>query len=111
MLDIASILEKSQDPSFVRFRECRDSLLNKGKEAGIAEGKKEGIAEGIAKGKAEGIAQGIVKILVKRFGDIPDQLKNQIHNIKDIAILDQLLDLCLSINSLDEFHISGEGKK
>ncbi|NUM37173.1 MAG: hypothetical protein HUU50_21730, partial [Candidatus Brocadiae bacterium] len=42
MLDIASILEKSDDPSFVHFRKCRDMLLHQGKVEGKIEGKIEG---------------------------------------------------------------------
>ena len=47
MLDIASILEKSNDPSFVHFRQCRDMLLNEGREQGQKEGHQQGVRASI----------------------------------------------------------------
>ena len=89
MLDIASILEKSQDPSFVHFRKCRDELINKGK----------------IEGKIEGEKKTLLKILTKRFGEVPQSIQEKILSIKDTEKLNTLVDEALSVESLSQIKI------
>ena len=59
--------------------------------------------EGREEGREEGRASAIVKILLKRFGAIPESLRESVHGTTDLAKLDELLDLSLSCETVEEF--------
>lgn len=83
MLDIASILEKSNDPSFVHFRKCRDMIMN----------------EGELKAKRSTL----LRILNKQCGSVPINLQEKIAQLKDIDKFEDLIDQAISIKSIDQF--------
>ncbi|MGL4944455.1 MAG: DUF4351 domain-containing protein [Thermoguttaceae bacterium] len=74
---------------------------------GEARGKAEGIAVGEARGKAEGIAIGearkIVRLLNRRFENVPQQLTESLLTIDDLNKLDALFDLAFDCKTLKEF--------
>jgi len=83
MLDIATILEKSDDPSFVHFRKCRDMIMN----------------EGELKAKRSTL----LRILNKQCGSVPINLQEKIAQLKDIDKFEDLIDQAISIKSIDQF--------
>jgi hypothetical protein len=56
-----------------------------------------------AEGKAEGEAKIILRTLTRRLGHVPESVREQLDEIKDIERLDQLADVALDCQSLDEF--------
>ncbi len=91
MLDIGSVLEKSNDPTFVQYRKCRDMLLN--------EGERKGELKGELKGKLEDL----FKILKARFGDISDDPRQKLQAIDSVKRLDGLFDLALAVTTIEAF--------
>jgi len=89
MLDIASILEKSDDPSFVHFRKCRDMILN----------------EGEIKGELKAKRSTLLRILEKQCGAIPKALQEKIAKIDDVNKFEELIDQAISIKSINKFKI------
>ena len=87
MLDIASILEKSNDPSFVHFRQCRDTLLDEGRQ----------------QGHQEGVRASIIEILEERFVKIPDEVKQRLESINQLEDLTCLLKKATKVNTWQEF--------
>lgn len=57
----------------------------------------------LSEGKAEGMEKSIVAVLSVRFGDIPDNLSDSIYHVKNESLLDSLLRLAATTNSLSEF--------
>ena len=59
--------------------------IKKGKEEGIKEGKEAGVKEGKKEGKEQGLKEGktetLLKLLVKRFGKIPQEYKESIQKL------------------------------
>ena len=76
----------------------------KGKVEGLAEGEAKGLAEGEAKGLAEGEARGeaksLMRLLVKRFGPLPDPVVAQIA-AGSIEDLDRWFDAAITASSVD----------
>lgn len=65
--------------------------------AGMAEGK----AEGIAEGRAEGRAEFAIRLLTRRFGELPGSIRDRIHGAS-IDELDRIGDRLLTADSLTE---------
>ena len=68
--------------------------------------KEEVTAELLAKGKAEGRAEGqasmIVRVLLRRFSEVPENIQGAIREITDLDRLDKLADTAAVCQSLDE---------
>jgi len=45
----------------------------------------------------------LLRILTKRFGDVPPTIREKLHTIQDLDVLGQLTDVALDCQSLDEF--------
>ncbi|MEW6571463.1 MAG: hypothetical protein AB1390_09855 [Nitrospirota bacterium] len=71
MLDIASVLEKSNDSSFVQFRKCRDMIFNEGKAAGRLQG------------ELKAKRSILIRILEEQCGPVSPSLQEQICQIED----------------------------
>ncbi|MBR6477005.1 MAG: DUF4351 domain-containing protein [Lachnospiraceae bacterium] len=69
---------------------------------GKKEGKAEGKAEGRAEGRAEGKAESITRLLEIRFGDIPQELEDEILSEKT-EILSNIFESAARAKSLEEF--------
>jgi predicted transposase YdaD len=74
-----------------------------GKIEGKAEGKIEGKAEGKMEGKAEGKVEAILRVLRKRFGELPERLTASVRACADVDRLDRGLDAALDAATLDQF--------
>jgi hypothetical protein len=59
--------------------------------------------EGKIQGRTEGEIQALIKILRKRFGNVPDNIQNRLHQLSSLEQVEKLLDLVLACNSLDQF--------
>jgi hypothetical protein len=85
--------------------DIRDNELFKwGEEEGIAKGEARGEAIGEARGRAIGEATGeaklLTKLLVKRFGPLPESIRTKIASA-DINALDRWVDRFADAESLD----------
>ena len=71
-----------------------------------AEGKAEGIAIGEAKGKAEMAHEAICMYLEVRFGDASQDLQQQIKKIRELEVLDKIINEIYKASSLEEAEIN-----
>ena len=58
---------------------------------------------GFEKGVAEGTASSVVRILTKRFSEVPPTFREKLYAIHDLDVLGQLTDVALDCQSLAEF--------
>ena len=72
----------------------------KGKVEGLAEGLAEGEAKGLAQGEARGEAKSLMRLLVKRFGPLPDPVVAQIA-AGSIEDLDRWFDAAITASSVE----------
>ena len=61
--------------------------------------REEGITQGIVIGKVDIV----MKVLSKRFGDVPSTIHEKLHTIHDFDELGQLTDIALDCETLEEF--------
>ena len=80
------------------FEIVRKDEYEKGLQEGIEKGQKVGHQEGIIAGKAEDILE-----LLEDIGTITDEVRERIHNEKDIKVLNSWLKLAAKSESIDEF--------
>ncbi|MDR2170251.1 MAG: Rpn family recombination-promoting nuclease/putative transposase [Planctomycetaceae bacterium] len=80
-----------------------NSTLGKVFTEGKIEGKEEGIIEGIKKGKIEGKIDDVLKILIRRFKDIPAPISRAVKMYTDLVALDSLMDRAIDCESLEDF--------
>ncbi|MBW9156980.1 DUF4351 domain-containing protein [Clostridium tagluense] len=73
----------------------------KGREEGIAKGLQEGELKGELKGETKTLARTTIKFLIKKFGIIPDDLKESIQKL-DAPTLEIIIDNILDYESLDQ---------
>ncbi|MFN4152432.1 MAG: DUF4351 domain-containing protein, partial [Candidatus Sericytochromatia bacterium] len=59
---------------------------------------------GIEKGKLEGLKLNLLKLLTKKFGDIPIEIEDKILSCNDISKIDLLLDNIFDISSFEEIN-------
>ena len=62
-----------------------------------------GMAEGIEKGIELERIESLLRILTKRFGQVPQTIIEKLQRINDLDRLAQLTDLSLDCDTLDEF--------
>jgi flagellar biosynthesis/type III secretory pathway protein FliH len=92
-------IERRHHLFMVGYHEDLTASKVEGKTEGIAEG----IAEGKAEGKAEGITEGILRVLSKKFGQVPQSIADALDKRTDNAVLMSLLVSASECTSLDEF--------
>ncbi|GIW21873.1 MAG: hypothetical protein KatS3mg068_0880 [Candidatus Sericytochromatia bacterium] len=71
-----------------------------------------GFKEGIEKGKIEGLKEGeliatrnkLIKLLLKKFRELPKEIEEKINNCNDLNKLDLIIDNIFDISSLDEIN-------
>ena len=73
----------------------------------IEQGRKEGIQQGVRQGIQQGLQESVVRILSRRFRQIPQDLQGKISSLTDIQKLRNLLDASVEIKSLDELRMNG----
>jgi len=80
--------------------------LEKGLAQGLEEGRTQGLEEGRAQGLAEGLAQGKgedILELLEDLGTVPEELRGEILQQRDPAILKKWHKLSARVNSVEEF--------
>ncbi|MBC7474321.1 MAG: Rpn family recombination-promoting nuclease/putative transposase [Candidatus Sericytochromatia bacterium] len=84
------------------YQKEKDRLEN----IGIQKGRSEGEFIGIQKGRSEGEVSGkislLIRILNKKFGKIPKKLEDKISKIKEINIIDNIIDNIFDIQSVKD---------
>ncbi len=78
----------------------REKGLAAGKAEGLAEGQARGLAKGISEGEARGEAKSLMRLLVKRFGPLPEAVVSQIA-AGSIEELDRWVDRVLDAPTLE----------
>jgi predicted transposase YdaD len=68
-------------------------------EQGLAAGRTEGRAEGRQAGRAEGQAKSLIRLLQKRFGDVPAHIHEQVF-AADVQSLDTWFERALEVRDL-----------
>ena len=94
---VAELQRFSSDPA-MRELERRRKLWKLEYYSGLEAAKEEGEARGIEKG-----IETLLRILTKRFGEVPPALHEKLHDVHDLDVLGQLTDIALDCRSIDEF--------
>ena len=79
-----------------------DKLHEQGREQGLEQGLEQGRLQGELQGKRDSL----LLLLSHRFGDLPEALVAHIHTVDDSQQLSRLIQLALTIQSLDELALS-----
>jgi hypothetical protein len=76
---------------------------------------KRGLAQGLEQGLERGLTQGrqltLLRLLRRRFGDMPPAAEKRLREITDPVALDDLTDRLLTAASLEELGLSGDGRQ
>lgn len=99
---LKKLYQKSEYEKFVKEEIYMSSALyresyKKGKEEGL----QEGLKEGELKGDTKTLARTAVKLLIKKFGIIPDDLKQGIQKL-DVPTLKIIIDNILEYENLEQ---------
>ncbi|APM38514.1 hypothetical protein BS101_07050 [Clostridium kluyveri] len=103
---LKKLYQKSEYEKFVKEEIYMSSALykepyEKGKEEGLQEGLREGLREGELKGETKTLARTAVKLLIKKFGIIPDDLKQSMQKL-DVPTLEIIIDNILEYENLEQ---------
>ena len=83
------------------YQEPYEKGMEKGIEKGIERGIEKGIEKGMEKGKLETLVKTAIKFLVKKFGLVPDELKQGLTEL-DAPTLEVIIDNILKYESLED---------
>jgi len=67
----------------------------------------QGRQQGIQQGRQQGLQESVVRVLSRRFRQIPQDLHGKISSLTDIQKLQNLLDASVEAKSLDELRMNG----
>ncbi|HEX7184562.1 MAG TPA: DUF4351 domain-containing protein [Thermoanaerobaculia bacterium] len=84
------------------MRAIRMTWADEMKAIGREEGMVLGRQEGVALGKEEGVRKTVLRLLRRRFGPLPDEVKRRVEAIRSIDRLNQIVDQILVARSLEE---------
>jgi predicted transposase/invertase (TIGR01784 family) len=87
----------------LREKVCRHERFLIDYNLGMTASRKEGHKEGREEGREEGRVESLIRILTKRFVQVPETLREKLLAINDLDRLAELTDISLDCNSLDEF--------
>jgi len=73
-----------------------------GEKIGIVKGEQIGIAKGKIEGKIEALQNKSIKLLLKKFGELPSEIESKISNCYDLEKLDQIIDNIFDLASVGE---------
>jgi hypothetical protein len=73
------------------------------------EGLKRGLKQGLEQGLAQGQQRTVLRLLRRRFGEVPPEAEERLWSITDLATLDDLTDRLLTAASLEELGLSKDG--
>jgi len=106
--DVSKIVKKIET-TYPEGSEVVMTLAEKLREEGLKEGLKEGLEKGLEKGLEEGLEKGKVtalaktalKLLSRKFGPLPEELKSKISKL-DSVTLEVIIDDIFDYESLDD---------
>jgi hypothetical protein len=75
------------------------------------EGRAQGLEQGLVQGRAQGRQLTLLRLLRRRFEEVPPEAEERLREITDPAALDDLTDRFLTAASLEELGLSGDGRQ
>ena len=96
-----------QDPFYKKglekgIKQGLEKGIKQGLEKGIKQGLEKGIKQGLKKGKILALQESVLRLIDRKFGQIPEELREKILNLTDERELNTLFDTVLNTNSIQE---------
>ncbi len=108
LFEIAKIASFSQEEraayeNSLKYYRDMNGVIETAREEGIQEGKAQGIQEGKAQGVQEGKRSLLLKLLSRKLGTIPDEIKVRLDQLAP-ELLDLLTEALFDLESLEDVH-------
>ncbi|MCM8711798.1 DUF4351 domain-containing protein [Clostridium sp. SYSU_GA19001] len=94
-------IAKEIEKTFIEGSENIMTLADIFRKEGLEKGLEEGLEKGRKEGKKEVLTKSVIKLLTKKFGILPNEIKNKIETV-DVAVLEIIVEDILEIESIDE---------
>ncbi len=78
-------------------------LIDELREEGIAIGLEKGMEKGMEKGQAKEARHAVLRVLRKRFGGVPEEVRDGVERLESIERLESLLERAIDCPSVDVF--------
>jgi predicted transposase/invertase (TIGR01784 family) len=98
-----SPVEREAYENSLKYYRDMNGVIETAREDGIQEGKAQGIQEGKAQGVQEGKSSLLLKLLSRKLGDIPDEIKVLLHQLAP-ELLDTLSEALFDLENLEDLH-------
>ncbi len=98
--DVSKIVKKIET-TYPEGSEVVMTLAEKLREEGLKEGLEKGLEEGLEKGQVTALAKTALKLLSRKFGPLPEELKSKISKL-DSVTLEVIIDGIFDYESLDD---------
>ncbi len=82
-----------------------DELREEGIAIGLEKGLEKGMEKGMEKGQAKEARRAVLRILRKRFGGVPEEVRDGVERLESIERLESLLERAIDCPSLDAFQV------
>jgi len=93
-------------------QQMAQELEQKARQAGLQAGREEGRQAGREEGRQEALLEtrqaDLLRVLTRKFGPVPAELREAIQAIQDAERLEQLLDATIDAPDLDTFHTAAQ---
>jgi predicted transposase YdaD len=108
LFEISKIASFSQEEraayeNSLKYYRDMNGVIETAREEGIQEGKAQGIQEGKAQGVQEGKRSLLLKLLSRKLGTIPDEIKVRLDQLAP-ELLDLLTEALFDLESLEDVH-------
>jgi predicted transposase YdaD len=95
-------VEKLMGKNVLELSSTYQALMKEGLEKGIELGREQGREQGLEQGKEQALRASLLRIGEKRLGKPTETVLTTLGNVRDSALLEQLLDAILEAESWDE---------
>jgi len=99
--------ERESYENSLKYYRDMNGVIETAREEGIQEGMRKGIQKGIQEGKVQGVQEGkislLLKLLSRKLGAIPDEIKVLLHQLAP-EVLDVLSETLFDLESLEDLH-------
>lgn len=106
--EILAMREKARHDEISRLYSAKQEGIAEGKIEGRVEGKIEGRVEGRVEGKAEGTIENArdftIRLIKKKFDDLPIELETKIRKCSDLSKLAQITDIIFNSDDISDFY-------
>ncbi len=65
----------------------------------------EGMAKGLEKGRLLALREALCKVLERHFGPLPESLRERIHALNDLALLQTAFDQAIGLERLEDLQL------